>query len=118
MRNGKKIHEQIDDAIRLYDRLLLVLSEDSMKSSWVKTEISNARQKERASGRKVLFPIRLLNFEVRRSWKLFDGDLAEDSAKEIREYYVPDFSSWKNYDDYKNVFDRLVADLKTETSAG
>lgn len=29
---GKKLHEQIDEAIRLYDRLLLLLSEHSMES--------------------------------------------------------------------------------------
>jgi hypothetical protein len=40
---GKKIHEQIDEAIRMYDRLLLILSEDSMNSEWVKTEIAKAR---------------------------------------------------------------------------
>ncbi len=36
---GKKIHEQIDEAIRRYERLLLILSANSMKSPWVKTEI-------------------------------------------------------------------------------
>src|SRR5689334_4754005 len=30
MSGGKKLHEQIDEAIRLYDRLLLILSENSM----------------------------------------------------------------------------------------
>jgi hypothetical protein len=29
---GKNIHEQIDEAIRVYDRLLLILSEHSMNS--------------------------------------------------------------------------------------
>ena len=51
---GKKIHEQIDQAIRLYDRLLLILSEHSMNSEWVKTEIAHARQKEVNEGRQVL----------------------------------------------------------------
>jgi hypothetical protein len=46
IRAGKKIHEQIDEAIRLYDRLLLILSGPSMTSRWVKTEIADARQKE------------------------------------------------------------------------
>lgn len=38
-------------AIRAHDRLLLILSEDSMNSEWVKTEIANAREKERREGR-------------------------------------------------------------------
>jgi TIR domain/Pentapeptide repeats (8 copies) len=43
---GKKLHEQIDEAIRNYERLLLVLSPHSMTSEWVKTEIAKARKKE------------------------------------------------------------------------
>src|SRR5262249_7376965 len=39
---GKKLHEQIDDAIRVHDRLLLILSDNSMSSEWVKTEIAKA----------------------------------------------------------------------------
>ena len=34
---SKKIHEQIDEAIRVYGRLLLILSEHSMNSELVKT---------------------------------------------------------------------------------
>ena len=38
IQGGRKIHEQIDEAIRVYDKLLLILSDASMNSSWVKTE--------------------------------------------------------------------------------
>jgi TIR domain len=47
---GKKIHEQVEEAIKMYDRLLLILSNYSMNSEWVKTEIANARQKEIREG--------------------------------------------------------------------
>src|SRR5713226_404661 len=46
IQGGKKLHEQIDQAIRVHDRLLLLLSEHSMNSEWVKTEIANARRRE------------------------------------------------------------------------
>jgi uncharacterized protein YjbI with pentapeptide repeats len=46
IQGGKKIHEQIDDAIRINDRLLVILSDHSMNSEWVKTEIANVRQRE------------------------------------------------------------------------
>ena len=39
VQGGKKLHEQIEQAVRLYEKLLLVLSEHSMSSEWVKTEI-------------------------------------------------------------------------------
>jgi hypothetical protein len=59
---GRKIHEQIDNAIRLHDKLLLILSEHSMSSNWVKTEIANARQREEQEKKNLLFPIALYFF--------------------------------------------------------
>jgi hypothetical protein len=46
MRSGEKIHEQIDRAMLIMDRLLLILSEHSIQSSWVETEIAKARKRE------------------------------------------------------------------------
>ena len=40
----------------------------------------------------MLFPIPLVPFEGIKTWKLFDADRGIDSAREIREYFVPDFS--------------------------
>jgi hypothetical protein len=54
---AKKLHEQVYEAIRLYDRLLLILSEHSMNSEWFRTEIAHAKQKELDERRQVLFPI-------------------------------------------------------------
>ena len=110
---GRKLHEQIDEAIRIYDRLLLILSENSMNSEWVRTEIAHARQKESVQGRQVLFPISLVPFNAVRDWKCFDADTGKDSAREIREYFIPDFSSWTDHDSYKTALERLVKDLKT-----
>ncbi|HVI78173.1 MAG TPA: toll/interleukin-1 receptor domain-containing protein, partial [Candidatus Acidoferrum sp.] len=55
VRSGRKIHEQIDEAIRLHDKLLLILSPNSMQSEWVKTEISKARKRELRNKSRVLF---------------------------------------------------------------
>jgi len=73
IKSGKKLHEQIGEAIRLYDRLLLILSEDSMSSEWVKTEIAQARRKEQTQRRQVLFPISLVPFGNIREWQCFDA---------------------------------------------
>ena len=50
-------------AIRLHDKLLLILSEHSMNSDWVKTEIFNAREREVAEKKRKLFPVRLVPCE-------------------------------------------------------
>jgi hypothetical protein len=112
VQGGRKLHEQIDEAIRLHDKLLLILSPASMDSEWVKTEISKARKREVRDGARVLFPISLAPFEAIRDWECFDADAGKDSAREIREYYIPDFSSWKDHDSYQKAFQRLVKDLQ------
>jgi len=60
----------------------------------------------------VLFPVRLSAFETLRDWECFDADTGKDSAREVREYFVPDFSNWKDHDAYKLAFDRLVKDVQ------
>jgi hypothetical protein len=111
IRGGKKIYEQVDAAIRRFDRVLLVLSEHSMKSEWVKTEIANARNREILEKRQVLFPIRLVSFEAIRKWECFDADIGKDSAREVREYFIPDFSKWRDRVAYEKAFQRLLDDL-------
>ncbi len=112
IQSGRKIHEQIHDAIRLHDKLLLILSEGSMNSDWVGTEIANARERETQEKKQMLFPISLAPFEKVKGWKLFDAERGKDSAREIREYFIPDFSNWKDHDSYQKAFQRLVKDLK------
>ena len=46
IKGGKKIHEQIDKAINRHDKLIIVLSENSMRSDWVQTEVRKARKRE------------------------------------------------------------------------
>jgi hypothetical protein len=113
---GRKLHEQIDEAIRVHERLLLILSPHSMNSEWVKTEIAKARQREVREQRQVLFPVRMVSFETIRAWECFDADTGKDSAREIREYFIPDFSNWKNDDAYQEAFQRLLRDLKPNTT--
>jgi len=114
IQGGKKIHEQIDEAIRLHDKLLLILSPASMKSAWVETEIAKARKREVRNARRVLFPVRLVDFQALQDWEFFDADTGKDSAREIREFFIPDFSDWKNHGSYQKAFQRLLRDLKAE----
>ena len=47
---------------------------------------------------------------------LFDGDRGIDSAREVREYHISDFSNSKDHDSYQTAFQRLVSDLKADAS--
>ncbi len=118
---GLKLHEQIDEAVHAYEKLLLLLSPLSMRSEWVKTEISKARHREVREKRRVLFPISLVPFETLRDWECFDADLGKDSAREIREYYIPQFDGWRaDQDRYEKELDRVIVSLKrgAESVAG
>ena len=112
IKSGKKIHEQVEEAIKLHDKLLLVLSDSSMQSEWVVTEIYKARERERWEGRRVLFPIRLVNFELIKKWKCFDADSGKDMAREVREYYIPDFSGFDQPAIFRRRLKKLLVDLK------
>jgi hypothetical protein len=114
MKAGRKIHEQIDSAIRVHDKLLLVLSVASMASEWVATEVYHARQREKREGRQVLFPIALCPHEKIRSWSSFDADTGKHMAREVREYLIPDFSNWKDHDSFEKAFERLMRDMKAD----
>lgn len=75
MQGGKKLIEQIDRAIQVNDRLLLVLSEHSMNCEWVQTEIRKARQAELREQRQKPFFIRLVSIDRIRAWSCFDTDV-------------------------------------------
>jgi hypothetical protein len=86
-------------------------------SGIVPTEIGNAREREIWEKRQKLFPISLVPFGRIKEWKAFDADTGKDSAREIREYFIPDFSNWKDHYSYQKAFQRLLRDLTLNESA-
>lgn len=113
VQGGQKLHEQIEVEIKKHDKLLIVLSENSLKSEWVITEIIEARKAELKSKRRKLFPIRLVSMDKIKKWQCFDADSGKDLAIEIREYFIPDFSNWRDHGSFETAFDKLLKDLST-----
>lgn len=56
---GDKTRRSIDEAIRVHDKLPLVLSEHSVESDWVEHEVETALLRENKEKNTVLFPVRL-----------------------------------------------------------
>lgn len=108
---GDRIRPRIDESIRLYNKLLLVLSEHSVASNWVEHEVEMALAKEYKEKRTVLFPVRLDTAILERE---YDGW----PALVRHERYIGDFTRWKDPDIYHRAFDRLLQDLKAETAQG
>jgi hypothetical protein len=44
---GDKFRQWIDEAIRIHDKLLLILSKESIASFWMEEEVESALEKER-----------------------------------------------------------------------
>lgn len=102
---GAKIRDGIDEAICRYDKLLLILSENSVNSQWVEQEVETALEKERERNNQiVLFPVRLDNAVMD------SGDGWTRLIKNTRN--IGDFCQWKDHDTYQKTFERLVKALK------
>lgn len=112
LRAGVKLYDQITEAIRRQDKLLVVLSAHSMASEWVTTELRRARREEVAAHQRKLFPIRLVDMPTLRGWEAFDADLGKDLAIEVREYFIPDFSNWQDPVAFETAVTRLLKDLQ------
>jgi hypothetical protein len=112
MRGGRKINEQLEQAIDRSDKIVLLLSENSLKSPWVAHEIQWAVAREVESGEQVLFPIRIVPFEMVCQWTLFDADLGRDVAKVVRQYFIPDFSAWQDAESLARCTERFLRDLR------
>ena len=101
---GEEFRFQIDESIRIYDKLLLIISEDSVESPWVKKEVETAFDKESMEERLVLFPIRV-DDAVMNSKFGWAPDIR-------RSRHIGDFTHWKDHAAYQESFDRLLRDLK------
>jgi hypothetical protein len=112
LKGGHKLHEQIDEAIRVYDKFIIVLSPESLRSKWVMNEVRRTRKAELANNRRKFFPIAVTDYRKIEAWECLDPDTGTDLAAEIREYYIPDFRDWKNHDSFEKAFAQLLEGLK------
>jgi TIR domain/Pentapeptide repeats (8 copies) len=105
MRIGDRIRARIEESIRLYDKLLVILSVRALASDWVEDEVEAAYEKEKGPPQKtVLSPVRLDDsvLEANAPW----------ATKLRRSRHIGDFRSWKDHDAYTESFDRLLRDLR------
>jgi hypothetical protein len=104
MRTGDMIRDRIYEVIRKNEKLLLILSKNSVKSSWVGNEVEKAFDEENDRGEMVIFPIRIDEAveSTKKAWA--------DTIRMTR--HIGDFSKWEQPDNYSKAFTRLLQDLK------
>ncbi|MEW6738036.1 MAG: protein kinase, partial [Acidobacteriota bacterium] len=95
---GDKFRQRIDESIRLHDKLLLILSEDSISSPWVENEVETAFEREHNENKLVLFPISIDDtvWKSDRAW----------AASLRRMRHIGEFMNWKRQDVYEMSFER------------
>jgi TIR domain/Pentapeptide repeats (8 copies) len=107
---GAKIIDALDEAIRLRDKVLLILSEGAIASDWVEGEVTRALDEERTRKQVVLFPVRIDDAVMQTS---------EAWARLLRgQRNIGDFTRWKEHDSYQKSFEWLIRDLRVESEGG
>jgi uncharacterized protein YjbI with pentapeptide repeats len=107
---GDKFRERIDQSIRMHEKLLLILSNASIGSPWVETEVEAAFERETRTGRLVVFPIRVDDAIM--------GADAAWAANIRRTRHIGDFIRWKDQDAFIQSFQRLMRDLRSTEDTG
>jgi uncharacterized protein YjbI with pentapeptide repeats len=105
---GAKIWDAIDEAIRLRDKLLVILSAASIASDWVEDEVNKAYAEERERKETVLFSIRIDDTVMIAT---------EPWARKLRDQrHIGDFRQWNEPVEYQKSLARLLRDLKASAT--
>lgn len=102
---GETVWGEIDRSINVYDKLVVVCSENSLRSGPVNREIERALKREDTERKGILFPIRIDDY-------IFDKWEHERKADVVRKV-VGDFTGWdKDTAKYDKAFDKLLKGLQ------
>jgi hypothetical protein len=109
---GDDIYEQVDRGIRLWDKVLLCCSKNSLKSWWVDSEINRAFQKEQKlmqeRGTKVLslIPLNLDGYLFTDRWE-------NGKKTEVMSRLAANFTGWETDECiFENQIERLIKALR------
>jgi hypothetical protein len=102
---GETVWGEIDRSIKIYDKLVVVLSEHSLQSENVLREIKRSLNREANEHKNILFPIRIDDY-VFAKWK-------HERKADVVDKVVGDFSGWdKDAAKYDQAFEKLLRGLQ------
>lgn len=114
---GDHIHKEVDEALRLWDKVLLCCSKASLTSWWVDKEISKALKKEeqlwKERGKQVLaiIPLNLDGF-------MFDPKWDNWKKQHLTDRLAADFTGWdKDNAKFEEQLEKVVRALRGDAGA-
>jgi hypothetical protein len=106
---GESVWGEIDRAIKIYDKIVVVCSRNSLQSGPVLREIERALQREdRENNKNILFPITIDDY-VFNEWKHARRDDVVSRVAGI-------FKDWRDPSSYQKAFRKLLKGLQAESS--
>ena len=101
---GARFTGRIEESIRKHEKLLLIISVNSIKSSWVEREVHAALEHEEKENCEVLFPISIDDavMSVEKAWV----------ADIRRSRQIGSLQNWRDPDSYSKGFEKLLHDLR------
>ena len=116
LRGGDDILDHVDRGIRLWDKVLLCCSKNSLTSGWVEAEIDKAVEKEQALRKQrqkkvlALIPLDLDGY-------LFDG-WESGRASVVRQRLAVDFRGWNESPaKCKEQIEKIILALRSDENA-
>lgn len=104
MKSGDDISAKVGEAIISFDKILVIISQNSLKSLWVFKEITLAENKARESRGPVLMPIKIDNHIVE-----VDNVMTSMFKPQI---HIGNFCDWEDPKNYQKSLDQLLKSLE------
>jgi len=105
---GNVFRERMDQSIHSQDKLLLLLSSQSVHSAWIRYEVELVLSREQRDSREFLFPICLDD-------AIFDGTAPWMQSLQARSH-IGDFTHWQSDTAYQEAFSTLLRQFNVANS--
>ena len=106
MKRRDRRHKIINSAVTIHDKVIMILSENSVERDWTENEIEAALQKENKDGKAVILPLAIddaIKF-TEKPWAL----------KMRRSHWIHDFSMWEDSNEFQEAFSQLLSELNAD----
>jgi len=106
MKRRDRRHKIINSAVNIHDKVIMILSENSVDRDWTESEIETALQKENKEGRAVLLPL-VIDDAIKFAGK-------PCGVKMRRTHRIHDFSMWEDSSEFQEAFSQLLDELNAD----